>query len=56
LLLLVAFGVCGITLKFAIFRCHPLRIGFILDGGMMEDNFGRSMRFMAAILSCWERR
>ncbi|MGJ8623458.1 MAG: tripartite tricarboxylate transporter permease [Yoonia sp.] len=54
LLLLVAFGVCGIALKFANFPLPPLLIGFIL-GGMLEDNFARSMQLYGGISFIWER-
>ena len=54
LLLLVAFGVCGIALKFANFPLPPLLIGFIL-GGMLEDNFSRSMQLYGGISFIWER-
>jgi len=54
LLLLVAFGVCGIALKFANFPLPPLLIGFIL-GGMMEDNFARSMQLYGGLSFIWER-
>ncbi|WP_417524656.1 tripartite tricarboxylate transporter permease [Marinovum sp.] len=43
LLLLVGFGVCATALKFADYPLAPLLIGFIL-GGMMENNFARSMQ------------
>ena len=54
LLLLVAFGICGIALKFANFPLPPLLIGFIL-GGMMEDNFARSMQLYGGVSFIWER-
>lgn len=54
LLLLVAFGVCGIALKFANYPLPPLLIGFIL-GGMMEDNFSRSMQLYGGMSFIWER-
>ena len=43
LLILVGFGVCATALKFADYPLAPLLIGFIL-GGMLEDNFARSMQ------------
>lgn len=43
LLLLVGFGICATALKFADYPLAPLLIGFIL-GGMMENNFARSMQ------------
>ncbi|WP_323765892.1 tripartite tricarboxylate transporter permease [Marinovum sp.] len=43
LLILVGFGVCATALKFADYPLAPLLIGFIL-GGMMENNFARSMQ------------
>jgi len=54
LLLLVAFGICGIALKFANYPLPPLLIGFIL-GGMMEDNFARSMQLYGGVSFIWER-
>lgn len=54
LLLLVAFGICGIALKFANYPLPPLLIGFIL-GGMMEDNFARSIQLYGGISFIWER-
>lgn len=54
LLLLVAFGVCGIALKFANFPLPPLLIGFIL-GGMLEDNFARAMQLYGGTSFIWER-
>ncbi len=54
LLLLVAFGICGIALKFAKYPLPPLLIGFIL-GGMMEDNFSRSMQLYGGVSFIWER-
>jgi putative tricarboxylic transport membrane protein len=54
LLLLVAFGICGIALKFANYPLPPLLIGFIL-GGMMEDNFSRSMQLYGGMSFIWER-
>ncbi|KCV81678.1 hypothetical protein ATO10_10045 [Actibacterium atlanticum] len=43
LLLLVGMGICATVLKFADYPLAPLLIGFIL-GGMLEDNFARSMQ------------
>ncbi|MFU1479455.1 tripartite tricarboxylate transporter permease [Roseovarius sp. C7] len=43
LLILVGFGICATALKFADYPLAPLLIGFIL-GGMMENNFARSMQ------------
>lgn len=48
LLLLVGFGVCATLLKFADYPLAPLLIGFIL-GGMLEDNFSRSMQLYDGI-------
>lgn len=54
LLLLVAFGICATALKFANFPLAPLLIGFIL-GGMLEDNFSRSMQLYDGVAFIWER-
>ncbi|SLN71133.1 Tripartite tricarboxylate transporter TctA family protein [Falsiruegeria litorea R37] len=54
LLLLVAFGICATALKFADYPLAPLLIGFIL-GGMLEDNFSRSMQLYDGIGFIWER-
>lgn len=54
LLFLVGFGICGIALKFANYPLPPLLIGFIL-GGMMEDNFSRSMRLYGGVSFVLER-
>ncbi|MGB0902145.1 tripartite tricarboxylate transporter permease [Halocynthiibacter sp.] len=54
LLLLVGFGVCATALKFANYPLAPLLIGFIL-GGMLEDNFSRSMQLYDGIGFIWER-
>jgi len=54
LLLLVGFGVCATVLRFADFPLAPLLIGFIL-GGMLEDNFSRSMQLYDGISFIWER-
>ncbi|NVO58038.1 tripartite tricarboxylate transporter permease [Rhodobacteraceae bacterium B1Z28] len=54
LLILVGFGICATALKFADYPLAPLLIGFIL-GGMMEDNFARSMQLYDGIAFVWER-
>ncbi|MDE4176270.1 tripartite tricarboxylate transporter permease [Phaeobacter sp. PT47_59] len=54
LLILVGFGVCATALKFADYPLAPLLIGFIL-GGMMEDNFARSMQLYDGVAFIWER-
>lgn len=54
LLLLVGFGVCATVLRFADYPLAPLLIGFIL-GGMMENNFSRSMQLYDGISFVWER-
>ena len=54
LLILVGFGICATALKFADYPLAPLLIGFIL-GGMMEDNFSRSMQLYDGIAFIWER-
>ena len=54
LLLLVGFGICATALKFANYPLAPLLIGFIL-GGMLEDNFSRSMQLYDGIGFIWER-
>jgi putative tricarboxylic transport membrane protein len=54
LLLLVGFGICATSLKFADYPLAPLLIGFIL-GGMMEDNFARSMQLYDGVAFIWER-
>ncbi|SMX25785.1 tripartite tricarboxylate transporter permease [Boseongicola aestuarii] len=54
LLMLVGFGVCATALKFADYPLAPLLIGFIL-GGMMEDNFSRSMQLYDGVSFIWER-
>lgn len=48
LLLLVGMGICATVLKFADYPLAPLLIGFIL-GGMLEDNFSRSMQLYDGI-------
>ena len=54
LLLLVGFGICATALKFADYPLAPLLIGFIL-GGMMENNFSRSMQLYDGVAFIWER-
>ena len=54
LLLLVGFGICATALKFANYPLPPLLIGFIL-GGLLEDNFSRSMQLYDGIAFIWER-
>jgi putative tricarboxylic transport membrane protein len=54
LLMLVGFGVCATALRFANYPLAPLLIGFIL-GGMVEDNFARSMQLYDGIAFIWER-
>ena len=54
LLLLVGFGVFATALKLADYPLAPLLIGFIL-GGMLEDNFSRSMQLYDGIAFIWER-
>lgn len=54
LLLLVGFGICATAFKFADYPLAPLLIGFIL-GGMLEDNFSRSMQLYDGIAFIWER-
>lgn len=54
LLLLVGFGICATALRFADYPLAPLLIGFIL-GGMLEDNFARSMQLYDGIAFVWER-
>lgn len=54
LLLLVGLGVCATALKFADYPLAPLLIGFIL-GGLMENNFARSMQLYDGISFVWER-
>ena len=50
----MGFGVCATALKFADYPLAPLLIGFIL-GGMMEDNFSRSMQLYDGVSFIWER-
>jgi len=54
LLILVGFGICATALKFADYPLAPLLIGFIL-GGMLEDNFSRSMQLYDGIGFIWQR-
>jgi putative tricarboxylic transport membrane protein len=54
LLLLVGFGVCATALRFADYPLAPLLIGFIL-GGMLEDNFARSMQLYDGIAFVGQR-
>ncbi|WP_227268543.1 tripartite tricarboxylate transporter permease [Roseobacter weihaiensis] len=54
LLLLVGFGICATILRFADYPLAPLLIGFIL-GGMLEDNFSRSMQLYDGVSFIWER-
>lgn len=54
LLLLVGFGIAATALKFADYPLAPLLIGFIL-GGMLEDNFSRSMQLYDGVGFIWER-
>ena len=54
LLILVGFGIAATALKFADYPLAPLLIGFIL-GGMLEDNFSRSMQLYDGVGFIWER-
>ena len=54
LLLLVGFGICATAFKFADYPLAPLLIGFIL-GGILEDNFSRSMQLYDGVAFIWER-
>lgn len=54
LLILVGMGVCATILRFADYPLAPLLIGFIL-GGMLEDNFSRSMQLYDGIGFILER-
>lgn len=54
LLLLVGFGICATAFKFAGYPLAPLLIGFIL-GGMLENNFSRSMQLYDGWSFIWER-
>ena len=51
---LVGFGICATVLKFASYPLAPLLIGFIL-GGMLEDNFARSMQLYDGIGFIYQR-
>jgi len=54
LLLLVGLGVCATMLRFADYPLPPLLIGFIL-GGMMENNFARSVNLTDGVAFMYER-
>ncbi len=54
LLLLVGLGIAATILKFTNYPLPPLLIGFIL-GGMLEDNFARSMQLYDGISFIWQR-
>jgi putative tricarboxylic transport membrane protein len=54
LLLLVGLGACATILRFADYPLPPLLIGFIL-GGMMENNFARSVNLTDGIAFMYER-
>ncbi len=54
LLMLVGFGIFATALKFANYPLAPLLIGFIL-GGLLEDNFSRSMQLYDGIGFIWQR-
>ena len=54
LLLLVGFGIFATILRFADYPLAPLLIGFIL-GGMLENNFARSMQLYDGVSFIWER-
>jgi putative tricarboxylic transport membrane protein len=54
LLLLVGLGVCATMLRFADYPLPPLLIGFIL-GGMMENNFARSVNLTDGVSFMYER-
>jgi len=54
LLFLVGFGIIATVFKFANYPLAPLLIGFIL-GGMLEDNFSRSMQLYDGVAFIWER-
>jgi putative tricarboxylic transport membrane protein len=54
LLLLVGLGVCATILRFADYPLPPLLIGFIL-GGMMENNFARSVNLTDGIAFMYQR-
>lgn len=54
LLILVGLGVCATAFRFASYPLAPLLIGFIL-GGMLENNFSRSMQLYDGISFIWSR-
>ncbi len=54
LLILVGMGICATVLRFADYPLAPLLIGFIL-GGMLEDNFARSMQLYDGIGFVFDR-
>lgn len=54
LLILVGMGICATILRFADYPLAPLLIGFIL-GGMLEDNFARSMQLYDGVGFVFER-
>lgn len=54
LLILVGLGIAATVLRFADFPLAPLLIGFIL-GGMLENNFARSVNIADDISFMWER-
>ncbi|WP_425037873.1 tripartite tricarboxylate transporter permease [Primorskyibacter sp. S187A] len=54
LLMLVGFGIAATILRFADYPLAPLLIGFIL-GGMLENNFSRSMQLYDGMSFVWER-
>jgi putative tricarboxylic transport membrane protein len=54
LLLLVGLGVGATILRFADYPLPPLLIGFIL-GGMMENNFARSVNLADGVSFMYER-
>jgi putative tricarboxylic transport membrane protein len=54
LLILVGLGVFATVLRFADYPLAPLLIGFIL-GGMLENNFARSVNLADGISFMWDR-
>lgn len=54
LLMLVGLGILATIFKFAKYPLAPLLIGFIL-GGMLENNFARSVNITDDISFMWER-
>ena len=54
LLILVGLGVCATAFRLASYPLAPLLIGFIL-GGMLENNFSRSMQLYDGISFIWSR-